>query len=311
LPLPLEGRFNPLGFPLKLATNSDAVIHAAQESWSVFERRFDTPAVELRVAVGEKGSEPLRPPTFRAQQHLLAINANAENFAVCDLARGFAFCSLTEDAASDAGYMRLHFLEAMAYCSLTALCLTGIHAACISLRGRGLLLCGRTGAGKTSLAYACAQQGFTLISDDATLLVRGRDDLLALGKPHRIRFRHNARTLFPEFAAFGVADSPNGKPTIEIETRKFPSIRTAFECHISFVIMLERGSASAAGLVPIRAEDARTRLLRELPFLTPDSYREQLQSLDRLARCPAFELRYTHLEEAVNALEELVRGEET
>ncbi len=86
-----------------------------------------------------------------------------------------------------------------------------IHAACIALNGRAVLLCGNSGAGKTSLAYACAKKGWTYLSGDATYIVRNRPDRTVAGRPFSIRFRAEARELFPELSEFAPRGAPEGK----------------------------------------------------------------------------------------------------
>src|SRR4051794_29516271 len=92
--LPFQARFYPLGFPLDIATNSRAVVDGIAESWRCFPKVFDAPLIRLRVAV-QQGSDaaPLPPePVFRAQEHLLAIAAGSDNFAVCDMVGAFGSC---------------------------------------------------------------------------------------------------------------------------------------------------------------------------------------------------------------------------
>src|SRR5262245_52276898 len=102
LELPHARRFHPAGFPLELASNSPAVLEAALDSWGAFPLRFERPPLVVRVAVADAGPQPLPPlPAFRAQRHLLAIVADAANFAVCDYTRRFAFCWTTSATVAD------------------------------------------------------------------------------------------------------------------------------------------------------------------------------------------------------------------
>jgi HPr kinase/phosphorylase len=45
-----------------------------------------------------------------------------------------------------------------------------LHASCIALEGRGLLILGPSGAGKSSLAIRMMALGASLVSDDRTLV---------------------------------------------------------------------------------------------------------------------------------------------
>src|SRR5450755_905368 len=188
-PLPIKQTFYPLGFPVKLHTNSEQIRDAAVEAWGRDRPVFDKPGIELRFAVAP-GTETERPPARipRAHGNLVSSIHSAENYYLADLSRGFAFGWLTPAVIRDRGYFRYHFLEAAAYLLLNALYLTPIHAACVGLRGAGLVLCGPSGAGKTSLAFACALRGWEYVSDDASHLVRQSENpCWVVGRPHHIR----------------------------------------------------------------------------------------------------------------------------
>ncbi len=197
--MPLRATFYPLGFAVEIATNSHDVLDAARESWGRFRAvAFPEPPLQITIGVleGESSICP-RTPICRAQRNLLSIIADADNFSVCDLDKQFAFAWLTEAAVEHRSYLRYHFLEAAAMVLLASSYATPLHAACVSYGGQGFLLCGDSGAGKTSLAYACARAGWTYTSDDAAYLVHGREDCLAVGNPYQIRFRPSAVQLFP------------------------------------------------------------------------------------------------------------------
>ncbi|HEX8307349.1 MAG TPA: HPr kinase/phosphatase C-terminal domain-containing protein [Allosphingosinicella sp.] len=54
-----------------------------------------------------------------------------------------------------------------------------VHASCVSIAGRGVLLGGRSGAGKSDLALRLIDRGAELVSDDYTELRRVGDTVLA------------------------------------------------------------------------------------------------------------------------------------
>lgn len=54
-----------------------------------------------------------------------------------------------------------------------------IHASCVAIGGRGALLAGRSGAGKSDLALRLIDRGATLVSDDYTELRRVGGTLVA------------------------------------------------------------------------------------------------------------------------------------
>jgi len=54
-----------------------------------------------------------------------------------------------------------------------------LHASCVAVDGRAVLIEGRSGSGKSDLALRLIDRGAKLVSDDYTVLVRERDRLLA------------------------------------------------------------------------------------------------------------------------------------
>jgi hypothetical protein len=201
-------------------------------------------------------------------------------------------------------------LEAMAYSLLGSLHVVSLHAACVALNGRGVLLAGDSGAGKSSLAYACARRGWTYITDDCSSLVRRSPARTVLGDPRLFRFRATAGSIFPEFQGFEESRFARGKPTIEVHTASLPAIRTAAESRVDAVVFLNRRDAKDghAELLPFAADDAMKRLA-DSPW-PPDlpTAGERRTALDRLAGAGVYELRYRDLDTAVECLERIVAG---
>lgn len=54
-----------------------------------------------------------------------------------------------------------------------------LHASCVALSGRAILIAGRSGAGKSDLALRLIDRGARLVSDDYTMLRRVGGTLLA------------------------------------------------------------------------------------------------------------------------------------
>ena len=308
--LPLEAVFHPLGFPLELATNSADVMRAAVENWSGFASVFAHPPIRLRIAVDEDNPGPCPESlVFRAQRHLLTLISDAANFAVCDLDAGFAFCWFSPAAARDREWLRYFYLDTVVYLILWHQRLTRIHASCVALDGRGVLLCGSSGAGKSCLAYACARNGWTFVSDEATSLVRGTTDRTVLGKPQHMRFRDTAVEVLPELNGRLAAPNLAGKMTIELSTSEIPGIRTAFQCHAAAVVFLARRDSGPAHLTPIAKAEGWRRLEQDLPLFDEPVREEHKDSLRHLLDAGVYELRYSDLDGAVRQLERLVGGE--
>ena len=308
-PLPLQKRYYPLGFPLDLFSNSELIVAAADASWSEWTQAFDRPPVVLRMAV-EQGSHSRSPlaPVYRACRNLLSMHGGPEEFAVCDLAQAFGFAWLSDEIARDPAYVRYFYIEAMGYILLNAAHLAPVHAACVTSGNVGMLFCGDSGAGKSSLAYACARAGWTFVSDDACFLVRDNDVPGVTGNAHLIRLRSDAPALFPEFTGLPVTGRPDGKPTIEIETRKLRYVTKACQAKISQVLFLERGTTGNPSLSPFPKEEAFRRWMEVLHYGDDRTRSAQKIALQRLLAAEMFEFRYSNLTEAVAFLDATFRS---
>jgi HPr Serine kinase C-terminal domain len=279
---------------------------AAQESWGSLREVFSLPALKIRIALGMGSSGPCPPPpVFRGQMHLLSIVADAQNFAVCDRLRGFAFVWLSQAAVEHKAYLRYHFLEAIALTMLASSYVTPLHAACVELAGQGVLFCGNSGAGKSSLAYACARAGWKFISDDASYLVRQGIGRLVVGNSQFVRLRPSAAELFPELEGLSLTPRAAGKPSIEIPTALIPGVMGVPHSRVEYIVFLNRGEFDVPELVPFPKELA----LQWASHSQVDTRanREVRTAIRELVNARLFELRYRTLSGAVARLEDLIR----
>jgi serine kinase of HPr protein (carbohydrate metabolism regulator) len=58
-----------------------------------------------------------------------------------------------------------------------------VHASTVALDGRAVLISGPSGSGKSDLALRLFDRGFTLVSDDQTIVKRSGDRLIASAPP--------------------------------------------------------------------------------------------------------------------------------
>ena len=298
----------PYGVPVRFRTNSESVAAAARQTWSGWLRRFDVSCVEVRCLV-DLDSDPdescPEPPLIRAQGHLLTMTAGVNNFACCDLSRGFAFGWITRRVAANHDYLRFFFLDGMVGPILSAKYLVFIHAACIASDGEAVLLAGDSGAGKTSLSYACARSGWTFLSDDASAIFGEGGRQVVLGDSRRFRFRDSAAALFPELKGLSEPQRQwQGKPTLEYPTCHL-DIQTASEARPARVVFLKRhrDPGGKTALTTLRDMDAAVARLRN------DVWPRELGMFERdtcvlrnLLKVPTYELHYCRLEDGVDLL---------
>jgi hypothetical protein len=304
--MPLRETFYPLGFPLQIETNCEEVLISAAASWQGFVKLFDTIPIRVRVHVSSGRSSDCPPtPVSRIQQHLVSNVADSENFSTADISQGFVTIWLTEAAVANRGYLRYFFLESTAQAVLAASHATAIHAACVEHDGCGMLLCGDSGAGKSSLSYACARAGWTYITDDASFLINNRSDRLVVGNCNQARFRPSAAELFSELTGKEIVRrSQVGKPSIELNIQPVNGISVSFTSHINHVVFLNRRNVKRQELVEFPTDVAKYSMQQVL-FSLPPTRKVQNAMIDHLLDAGALELRYTDVSWAIERLTQL------
>jgi hypothetical protein len=306
-PLTLEGMFFPLGFPLRVRTNSDEVLRQCAAKWGMFTRRTQDRPIEADIHVVETDSHRCPPATeCHFMGNVLVMVADAQNVCSVEFPWGKTRMVVSTAALQHPHYFNQTFLEAAPACQLCTRFTTPIHAACVVLDGRGVLLCGDSGAGKTSLSYACARAGWQFVADDTSFLLHRETTRRVIGNYHQVRFRPSAAELFPEIAGAEITPRMFGKPSVELPTAPMEHVRTAEDAHIDFVVYLNRQYPASADLIPY-SRDAARRYMRKVLFGAPDTKIIRHAAIERLLKAEVLELRYQSLDLAVRRLEQLVR----
>jgi hypothetical protein len=307
LRMPLRAVFYPLGFAVEITTNDQAILDAAGESWSYLPQRHACPTLRIRIRVVDgSGKECPRAPVVRTQQHIVSMVADADHQAICDLEAGVAVVWLSRASLEYRSYLRYHFLEAIALVLISTSYATAIHAACVSRDGHGVLLCGDSGVGKSSLAYACARAGWTYTSDDASYLLHNARHPRVIGNARQVRFRPSAADLFPEIQGRDLTSRMEGKPSIEVPTRELPGLITAEEASIHSIVFLNRRPSARSELSSL-SEDVASQYFRQTIYSSEEVLRRQTEALQQLCSVAVYELRYQSFDQAIERLDELAR----
>ncbi len=309
VPLEQQAVLYPLGYPVRIDTNSADVLRAAEEVWGRFPCLRQTAPVRVRLVIAEPRSACERTVhTLRGQGHLVTWTRGPEDYAVADLAGGFVFGWLTPESVADRGWFRYHVLEPLVYLCLESLYCLPVHAAAVARNGRALLLCGNSGSGKTCLAYACARRGWTYLSDDASVIDRDRAVLVTTGHPHQVRFRSSASALFPELAKFPAAVRPNGKPDIEVDSAAL-GLSIALEAPVAGLVFLKRESSRAAAALHAYSRSGALEHLQQVICFGEDRMRgEMRRCAARLSELPIAELRFSTFDDAEARLRTFLDG---
>lgn len=305
--LKYEAVWFPLGYPVRVVSNSRRVLEAAEQSWNGFDPLFHGEPLEILLEVRSAAEriEALPPaPTHLFQGSNLLQVADADNFYIADLKRGRAMGRITPTAVACSRYLRYFILEGAALAMIASMRAVAVHGACVRAAGKGVLLCGDSGEGKSTLAYAGARAGWTYVSDDATYIPVDREDRLAVGNCTQVRFRPSGATLFPELAGRPITPRAAGKPSIEVRTSEWPEIKTANTTPVDHVVFLNRSCADTQELVSLRPSSVLPWFKQHL-ISPPETRPAQEAALERLLSAGVFELRYHNLGWAIERINQL------
>lgn len=141
--------------------------------------------------------------------------------------------------------------------------LFGIHAACVARDGGGLLLCGRSGSGKSTAALALARSGWGFLGDD-TCYADGASS------PPRLRARWSDVHVTEASLAVVIAPEdreaafrPEGSEKYFLPVRGLRSLRPVTDCAARWLVFPEIVDAETAVLTPLSGEEALARLVTQ------------------------------------------------
>jgi hypothetical protein len=304
--LALRGLFYPFGFPAEVRTNSPEVLWQFGEIWGGFKQRCNVEPLRIDVHVEEIDSTECPPlPTFRWMPPILVFAADANNYSIMDPAQNRTQMTITSALVKHERYMRSFFLEGAAGNHIATRYAAPVHAGCVALDGRGILLCGDSGAGKSSLAYGCARAGWTFVSDDASFVLTCGDRMVA-GNCYLARLRPTAAALFPELEGMEISRRGDGKPSVELPTAEQQQMICAQDTRVDFMVFLNRRAGGPPELVPYR-KDVAWHAARQHVHGSAESNAAHYEALERLMAVDVLELRYTDMDWAIDRLRTLVR----
>ena len=189
--------------------------------------------------------------------------------------------------------------------------LVPLHGACVGSNGRGLLLSGESGAGKSTASLHCLLRGMDFLTEDSVFVAP--DSMLATGVANFLHIRRDSLHSLPASSASLIRRSPvirrrSGVEKFEVNLRR-PEFRLAASpLKIAGVVFISPQAARHGVLLtPMRGRDAVARLQISQPYAVSQPGWPTFRK--RIAVTPAFELRRgRHPEEAADALQGLLAG---
>jgi len=123
-----------------------------------------------------------------------------------------------------------------------------IHAAGVVRDARAIVLQGRAGAGKSTLAMACARRGFGVLAEDAVFVRVAGERLELWGLPWVQRLLPDAGDHFPELAGLDARLQRNGEIKIEVDLDAAYPGRAVACASPGPIVMIERDSGGPTRL---------------------------------------------------------------
>jgi hypothetical protein len=127
----------------------------------------------VRPAKRKARRTAVEPPPLHMQSAagFLIGAASSSSFVCVSPAEGTGVVSIAESLLRFPYHARYEWMEFAAF-TLAARSqgLISLHAACVSRRGRGILLMGPSGTGKSTVTLHCLLQGFEMVSEDSVFV---------------------------------------------------------------------------------------------------------------------------------------------
>ena len=257
-----------------------------------------------------RGAAPPR-PILGAGAGLLCATVDAGNFAVVNVARSAALVSISKAMLRQRYYARYELLE-LAFLTLAARAqsLVPLHAACVGAAGKGVLLMGASGMGKSTLSLHALADGMQLLSEDSafvampSLRVTGVPSYLHLG-PQALRFLPST-SMRKAIERSPTIERRSGARKLEIDLRQLEGKIARAPLRVAATVFLSRRSAGRQPALRRLARKALlARLRREQPYASAQPNWRAFEQ--RIVEVPAYELRrLKHPDRAVELLRSLL-----
>jgi len=248
-----------------------AVVDAAYAGLPVARARRGTPVyrVCLRFIAGAasfRGAPPR--PRFSSGGGLISATIDASNYSVVAPAVRSALVVASPAMLARPYDLRCELLE-FAVFTLVARDqpVLPLHAACVGVRDRAVLLLGGSGAGKSTATLQCMLAGLGVLAEDVVFVEPRR--LTVTGVPNYIHLRLETPRLLPAALARRIRRAPvierrySGVRKYEVDLRGTASGKLLLPARLVAVVVLSRKVSHGGSLI------------RELPA------RELLRALDR------------------------------
>jgi hypothetical protein len=298
--LPLRRDLPVLGGAFRFTTNSRGLLALVDEAFAGLPDyscvtpppRFEVSLV-LHPGTARRPRRVPPPPHLHSGAGFLCGSFDAENFAVMFPAAGKAWISVTPALLNFPHLLRYELIE-FAVFTLAARCqrLVALHGACVGRNGRGVLLLGDTGAGKTTIVLESLLAGFEYLAEDSVFITPA--SLEALAVPNFLHLRLDCARSIRDALRDSLRDavrirrrSGERKYAVDLRCAGFPVAPRPLS--LAALVFLSKRSARGQPLLQeLDHAQAMARARRLQPYAAGRS--EWHEFVRRAERLPAFEL---------------------
>ena len=230
-----------------------AVVDAAYAGLPVTRARPGIPAYRVRLrfvrddAAGLRGKQPRL--KFSSGGGLITATIDASNYSVVAPATRSALVVASPAMLARPHALRSDLLEFAVFTLVTRdQPVLPLHAACVGVRDRAILLLGESGAGKSMATVQCLLVGLGVIAEDVVFVEPRR--LTVSGVPNYLHLRLETPRLLPPGLARRVRRSPvierrgSGVRKYEVDLRATTSRRVRLPARLIAVVVLSRRKAA-------------------------------------------------------------------
>jgi hypothetical protein len=241
---------------------------------------------------------------------LLCGTTSSSDFAVLSSDHRSALVVVSRDMRRYPYHARYELIEfAVFTLASRAQGLIPLHGACVGRDGRGLLLFGDSGSGKSTASLHCLLRGMDFLAEDSVFVAP--DTMLATGIANFLHVRCDSLHSLPASSASAIRRSPvirrrSGVEKFEVDLRRTEFRLAASPLRIAGVVFISPQPArNGVLLTRLRGREAVARLQKNQPYAASQPGWPTFRK--RIAVAPAFELRRgRHPAEAADALQGLL-----
>lgn len=161
-----------------------------------------------------------------------------------------------------------------------------VHAACLTVDGRGILIAGSSGAGKSTLTVALARAGFGFLGDDTVWLTRERDGVSVMGFPDEIDITPRSAAFFPELQQRPEKDGPLTRGKFSFDPVAVYGVRPGLHCVPELLLFPSPSPSDTSTFSALSRGEAVIELLCNVVRTDPGASQAHLDALVALvAQC--------------------------